>query len=293
MNSEELQQRGTADGCDASAGSAPSKEEGHARPFSDAVVRQLNALTSAFYAQEAASFSATRQSPWKGWGQALSLINETDPALLTRPVHLLDLGCGNLRFERALAERTSAPLTVTAVDNCPPLVAKAQATELPARTSVDFRQLDVIETLLDETLPDRLPNGTCHLAVAFGVMHHVPRFDLRAQLLSQLVRALRPGGFAVVSFWQFMDDPRLAAKAERATAEGRTAQGLPLFGDGDYLLPWQHAADVYRFCHHCDEEEITQLIAEAQTAAALREVARFSADGKSGTLNRYCVLQRR
>lgn len=287
MSSGELQQRDAAIG-----GSAPSEGNGSARPFSDAVVRQLNALTSAFYAQEAASFSATRQSPWRGWGQALSLINETDPALLTHPVHLLDLGCGNLRFERALVERTSAPLTVTAVDNCPPLVAKAQATELPARTSVNFRQLDVVEELLDGTLPDRLPNGTCHLAAAFGVMHHIPRFDLRARLLSQLVRALRPGGFAVVSFWQFMDDPRLATKAEHATAEGRTVHGLPLFVSGDYLLPWQQAEGVYRFCHHCDEEEITQLIAEVQNAVPLREVARFSADGKSNALNRYCVLQR-
>lgn len=288
MSSRELQQRGAAD-----AGSTPSKENGSARPFSDAVVRQLNALTSAFYAQEAASFSATRQSPWEGWAQALSLVNEADPALLTHPVHLLDLGCGNLRFERALAECAPAPLTVTAVDNCPPLVAKAEAASLPTSISVDFHQLDIIEALLDSALPDHGPHGTYQLAVAFGIMHHVPRFDLRAQLLSQLVRALRPGGFALVSFWQFMDDPRLAVKAERATAEGRTAQGLPPFGDGDYLLPWQHAADVYRFCHHCGDGEITQLIAEAQTAAALREVARFSADGKSGTLNRYCVLQRR
>lgn len=288
MSGEEPQQRGAAD-----AGSASSKENGSARPFSDAVVRRLNALTSAFYAQEAASFSATRQSPWRGWDQALSLVNETDPALLTHPVHLLDLGCGNLRFERALAECAPVPLTVTAVDNCPPLVAKAEAASLPTSISVDFHQLDIIEALLDGALSNHGPHGACQLAVAFGIMHHVPRFDLRAQLLSQLVRALCPGGFALVSFWQFMDDPRLAAKAEQATAEGRTAHGLPLFNTGDYLLPWQHAAGVYRFCHHCSDGEITKLIAEAQTVVPLREVARFSADGKSGALNRYSVLQRR
>lgn len=288
MSGEEPQQLGGAIG-----GSASSKENGSARLFSDAVVRQLNALTSAFYAQEAASFSATRQSPWEGWAQALSLVNEADPALLTRPVHLLDLGCGNLRFERALAELTETPLAVTAVDNCPPLVAKAEAASLPTSISVDFHQLDIIEALLDGALPDHGPHGTYQLAVAFGIMHHVPRFDLRAQLLSQLVRALRPGGFALVSFWQFIDDPRLAAKAEQATAEGRTAHGLPPFNTGDYLLPWQHAAGVYRFCHHCSDGEITKLIAEAQTVVPLREVARFSADGKSGALNRYSVLQRR
>lgn len=261
-------------------------------PFDDAVVRQLNALTAAFYAQEAASFSATRQAPWEGWSHALSLIDEAGPGLLAHPAHLLDVGCGNLRFERAVAQRATAPLTVTAVDNCPPLVAQADAAELPASVSVDFHQMDIVDALLDGALSQRMPDSTCHIAVSFGVMHHMPRFDLRARLLEQLVRALRPGGFAVVSFWQFLDDARLAAKAERATAEGRAAQGLPRFGAKDRLLSWQQAKGVYRFCHHCDDGEIDRLLAQVQTKAPLREIARFSADGKSGKLNRYIVLQR-
>lgn len=269
-----------------------SAETSQDAPFSDTVVRQLNALTTAFYAQEAASFSATRQAPWEGWGQALSLIAKADPGLMAHPAHLLDVGCGNLRFERAVAQLATEPLAVTAVDNCPPLVAQADATELPANVSVDFHQMDIVEALLDGTLSQRMPDSTCHLAVAFGVMHHVPRFDLRAQLLEQLVRALRPGGFAVVSLWQLLDDARLAAKAERATAEGRAAQGLPGFGAKDRLLSWRQAKGVYRFCHHCDDEEIDHLVAQTQIAAPLREIARFSADGKSGKLNRYIVLQR-
>ena len=35
--------------------------------YSPQVIRKLNALTSDFYAREAASFSATRQAPWHGW----------------------------------------------------------------------------------------------------------------------------------------------------------------------------------------------------------------------------------
>lgn len=263
--------------------------------FDDATVRTLNALTSDFYAREAASFSATRQAPWQGWDRALSLISETDPRFATRPLNVLDLGCGNLRFERFLSERVHAPLSVCAVDNCPPLVegASDRPSALPPAEdfSLSFHQIDLVDRLLGRTLCDALPAGTSNLAVAFGIMHHLPRFDLRAQMLACLGRSLRPGGFAVVSFWRFLDDPRLAAKAESTTAEGRIACDLPPFDPRDALLPWQHAESVYRFCHHCNDEEIDQLIATAQLEVPLTELARFSADGKSGTLNRYLVLQ--
>ena len=113
--------------------------------YSPQVIRKLNALTSDFYAREAASFSATRQAPWHGWEKAWELITAPDAAQGPFPSHaavrdslssraaripddyasnskdslaVLDLGCGNLRFERFLAERTNAPLRVTALDNC-------------------------------------------------------------------------------------------------------------------------------------------------------------------------------
>ena len=116
--------------------------------YSPQVIRKLNALTSDFYAREAASFSATRQAPWHGWEKAWELITAPDAAQGPFPSHaavrdslssraaripddyasnskdslaVLDLGCGNLRFERFLAERTNAPLRVTALDNCPDL----------------------------------------------------------------------------------------------------------------------------------------------------------------------------
>lgn len=257
--------------------------------FDDATVRTLNELTSAFYAREAASFSATRQAPWQGWDRALSAIAEVDPGFSSRPLSVLDLGCGNLRFERFLAEHVAAPLSVHAIDNCAPLAKRAASAA--GASSLDFREIDLVDALLESGLHEALPDDACDLAVAFGVMHHLPRFDLREQMLACLGRSLRPGGFAVISFWQFLDDPRLAAKAERTTAEGRAAYQLPSFGPRDALLPWQHATGVYRFCHHCDEEEIDQLVAAAQLAAPVQEVARFSADGKSGTLNRYVILR--
>ena len=302
-------------------------------PYGDDVIRQLNALTSEFYAREAASFSATRQAPWHGWEQAWNTIFGFDPAFAARPLSVLDLGCGNLRFERFLTERAADPLSVHAVDNCAALaqegiglretscesdsphpaggyLARAlSASNAGAAPSapVTFQELDIVEALLIGTFAERLPRVSCDVAVAFGVMHHLATFEHRAAVLESLVASLRPGGFAVVSFWQFLNDPRLAAKAEATTADGRARHRLPPLGSGDVLLGWQHAENVFRFCHHTSDSEIDALLSicgivrQDGTAAgespvpadvSLREIARFSADGKTGDLNRYLVLQR-
>ncbi|WP_418687345.1 class I SAM-dependent methyltransferase [Adlercreutzia sp.] len=318
--------------------------------YSPQVIRKLNDLTSDFYAREAASFSATRQAPWHGWERVWKLITAHDavqnpfPSHAARvpdddtgdsgaPLTILDLGCGNLRFERFLAERTNAPLRVTALDNCPDLAspeigalsaafphslrsssaasktkeedASGQGANPPEKTIVDLRALDIVESLLDGTFADRLPRNSHDLAVAFGLMHHLPTFALRARVLEGLLGSLRPGGFAVVSFWQFLNDPRLAAKAATVTAEGRAAHCLPTFHENDFLLGWQHAEGVYRFCHHTPEDEIDALLAAIREPNApstsgcasaappsFREIARFSADGKQENLNRYLILQR-
>ncbi|MEC4176226.1 class I SAM-dependent methyltransferase [Adlercreutzia sp. R21] len=262
------------------------------------VIRKLNALTSNFYAREAASFSATRQTPWHGWEKAWEIIGERHPWPADQPLNILDLGCGNLRFERFLAERTDIPVHVAAIDNCPALVAPEGG--LPGRIAVEFQTFDLVESLLGGVFADRLPHHSHDLAVAFGLMHHLPTFNLRARTLQGLASALRPGGFAVVSFWQFLNDPRLAAKATATTAEGRAAHRLPSLEPNDYLLGWQHAQGVYRFCHHADDHEIDALLAAAQQeldqspfpGPTFHELARFSADGKQGNLNRYVVLQR-
>lgn len=318
--------------------------------YSPQVIRKLNGLTSDFYAREATSFSATRQAPWHGWEKAWELITAPDAAQGPFPSHaarvpdddtgdsgapltILDLGCGNLRFERFLAERANAPLRVTALDNCPDLAspeigalsaafphslrsssaasktkeedASGQGANPPEKTIVDLRALDIVESLLDGTFADRLPRNSHDLAVAFGLMHHLPTFALRARVLEGILGSLRPGGFAVVSFWQFLNDPRLAAKAATVTAEGRAAHCLPTFQENDFLLGWQHAEGVYRFCHHTPEDEIDALLAAIREPSApstsgctppaplpFREIARFSADGKQENLNRYLILQR-
>ena len=289
--------------------------------------RILNKITGDFYAKQSASFSDTRQSPWEGWGCALNVIvstwpktgkAEASPSLALkrssdalaepakgdaeepRALAVLDLGCGNMRFERFLASR-GVPFLATAVDRCRELAEKERANgdandDADADSSrIVFREADIIGAVIDDddAALSRAcaPRGAYDLVVAFGFMHHIPGCSRRARFLEEAARSLKPGGVAIVSFWQFLNSPRIAAKAEEATAHAYAAAHLApgALEENDYLLGWQHADGVFRYCHHFDEREIDRLV--AGVSGEISEIARFSADGKSHDLNRYVVLR--
>jgi SAM-dependent methyltransferase len=272
--------------------------------------RRLSDLTTTFYAHVGASFSATRQAPWPGWQRIAELAWGRDDADgrgaadgrgdAAEKDHMagrhdagekddtagrhdagervLDLACGNLRFAR-FARSRCPDARIWAVDNCDDLASAYAGTDAQERY-VRFQHLDIARTLLDgQDLSAALEAPACDLCVCFGFMHHVPMPQHRADVLHALVDHAAPGGIVAVSFWQFERDARIMAKAQ------------PLADKGDYLLGWQGRRDVQRYCHSFCEEEVDSLA--SAVAKQAREVDRFSADGKSGDLNRYVVLQRR
>lgn len=248
------------------------------------LARRLIACNNEFYRSHAASFSATRRAPWQGWAH----IAEVAQALAepSGTLRVLDVACGNLRFERFLAERMPAvELSCLAVDSTPELSCDASAIR-----GVRTRTVDVLEALLDERDPLDA-TGTFDLTVCFGFLHHVPGENLRRALLDTLVRHTRAGGIIALSLWQFMDDPRLARKAE-ATEEAVREQGFPVdaLDADDHLLGWQDSIQPVRYCHHFGEAEVNKLSAHLSQRGA-REIDLFSADGRSGTLNRYLICQ--
>lgn len=274
----------------------------------NAVAQNLIDLNTRFYAEHAASFSATRSAPWEGWRRVADLAREhfgDAPASL----RVCDLACGNLRFERFLAERFPyASIYVDAIDNCPALAAD---TDEVAR--VCYHSADVLTALLVQSdhsghnsdgasatsqalaLDAAFPNSSCDLAVCFGFMHHVPGSALRQAVLSRLIGSVRPGGIVIVSFWQFMNDERIARKAARSLD---LALAQPPFAgfdpssleEGDHFLGWQADDAAFRYCHHFSTAEIVQLAASVAPLAT--PIAAFSADGSNHSLNRYLVLRR-
>ena len=260
-----------------------------ARGAEEALALRLCALTGEFYRANAESFSQTRQSPWQGWVRLLEVM---EAASGREPLRVLDLACGNLRFERYLADALPGRvLSGYAVDNCDPLVETGGRNESDALSRIAFQNLDVVERLSAGCLREALeaPDASCDLAVSFGFMHHVPLERWRAGLLRALVAKVRPGGFVAVSFWRFLNSAKLARKAQETTSRARTELGIPELPGNDYLLGWQDTQGLYRYCHHFDEPEIERLLAMVADSADL--VSCFEADGKTGNLNEYVVLR--
>lgn len=248
----------------------------------------LIALNNRFYRDNAASFSATRSAPWEGWKRLGSILREHGWVGATAPQTRLvfDMASGNLRFEHFLSTAfPSIDFEFHAVDNCAALAEHGQNDRIACR----FRQCDILDTLVSSNA--KIPEcPLCDLSVSFGFMHHVPSTGLRHRVLEALIERTRVSGLIALSFWQFMNDERLAAKAFRADRALGMDFDISQLEPNDHFLGWQSDPSPLRYCHHFDECEIDELVASVGTK--VREVARYSSDGASGTLNRYLMLER-
>lgn len=324
----------------AMSGESAALGQGTANPkaMTRATVRALCQLNTEFYERNAASFSQTRTAPWEGWRRCMAAcgFDDSDEALgqsMDTQIadSVLDIACGNLRFEAFLANTyPHIDWSFFAVDNCEPLVASGQE---DVAKKVHFTCEDIVSNLLDG-LPAAEPANVPALAaatpfdlvVSFGFLHHIPSFDLRQRFLLEALSQVKPGGYLVVSFWQFLNDPAKRAKIEQTHAEalaffagcaetrandrdaldrgaGSSSSGNPdlscpkltaFFADSlepnDYFLGWKNEPSNYRYCHHFSNEEIDRIITALAPHATV--VESFSADGKPGNLNRYVVFKR-
>ncbi len=281
--------------------------------------KKLCTLNTRFYAANAASFSRTRTAPWDGWRRCLNAcgfapegtgetaVSSTAPecsfvvsSQQDRSRHIasvLDIACGNLRFETFLdSEYPAIDWRFFAVDNCEPLVDSSDAA---IAENVNFTCEDIITNMF-EGLPAIEPANKpafagsfpFDLVVTFGFMHHIPGFDLRVRFLKEALSYVKPGGHLAVSFWQFLNDETRREKAQRTHAEA--LDHLVLRPEdlevGDYLLGWKNLPGQYRYCHHFSDAEIDRISVELAPHA--NAVASFVADGKTGNLNRYVVFRR-
>ena len=243
--------------------------------------RKLNELTCAFYMRNASSFSQTRTRAWNGWAMCSEKLREA--GAWEEIASVLDIGCGNLRFEAFLAEQLESSPELWAVDNCSAL--------LPRTHDIHYQELDIIGTLVEkESLAEIIDAPQCSLVCAFGLMHHVPGNSSRKALLESMVEKALPGAFIILSFWQFMKDARIARNAKDVTRDALERYPQLALDENDYLLGWQNSTEALRYCHNFNAVQIDELIASINGTAM--PIARFEADGKSDDLNAYLILQK-
>ncbi len=171
----------------------------------------LNAATSRFYAQQARSFSQTRQSGWPGWERCLPYLDElaaeagvsahgdapgevvlhggdgggeaaaalgdavlrgsAAKGVAPGPLSLVDVGCGNLRFEAFLkAARPDLAVELVAVDFGRALFEQARPGVFDdARAGGLFGDAAYSDGALDEACGDEACNGGVCSGGALGV----------------------------------------------------------------------------------------------------------------------------
>ncbi len=258
------------------------------------LLASYNELNRHFYESLGADFSDTRNFSWQGWNQLLPFFK----LAASKPLHILDLGCGNGRLLEFLQVHLSQSFDYLGLDSSKQLLSLARA----KYSQQDFQHFDLLEKYLAIGKIILPTSKKFDLIVLFGLTHHLSSSALRRQLLFDLRKSLSDGGFLIVSNWQFARERERFDKnilTGQKVWQSRQLSWLAkikltflLLGleKNDYLLDWrqgQQAGQVFRYCHFLAEEEMLELTA----ASGWRIATSFFADGKSSKLNQYFVLQ--
>lgn len=248
--------------------------------MNDIIREQLLALNRQFYAAVGHEFDRTRQSLPTGMVQLAARLGGAQRGNMRR---ILDAGCGNGRFARALAQ-VGVAATYLGVDADARLLTLAaeQAQNLPG-VATTWRRIDLAGSAWVAAVDSA---GPFDAVVCLAVLHHFPGRDLRQRLVADLASLLAPSGLLALSTWQFLGADRFVDKVASWEEIGLTTSDVE---PGDALLPWNQGVHALRYVHHLDLAEIEELAA----AANLRVVESFRADGKEGNLNLYTLLASR
>lgn len=239
---------------------------------------RLLALNRQFYADVAEPFHQTRRSWPPGNVRLLDYVREGSSDVL----EVLDAGCGNGRFA-AVLDSLGRPVRYMGVDANASLLERAQ--ELAAELSyVDAAFVQADLTQPDWTAQLVNPARRWDMAVCLSTLQHIPGREVRSQVLRTLAGLVAQNGRLAVSAWQFLTSPRLAARQiPWETAGVDEADVEP----GDALLPWKQGVYAIRYVHQIDKDEMVALAADAGLAI----LDAYTADGKSGDLNLYAIMQ--
>ncbi len=239
-----------------------------------ATVDRLLALNRTFYESVADHFDATRQ----GWTPGhLAIVPYFQSGTKQNPISVLDVGCGNGRLARLLAEQ-EIHCTYVGVDNDARLLTMAEqaVTRLDA-IDARFVQADLASPAWAAALHDE----RFDVVLCLATVQHLPGYAMRLRLLRDFRRLSRQ--WAILSFWQFLSSDRFVAKQIDWTTIGLSAGDVE---PGDALLPWRQGVHALRYVHQVDAEELARLAIDS--GWQIHDT--FRADGKEGDLNLYAAL---
>jgi len=228
-------------------------------------------LNRTFYQTFAQDFSATRQRLQPGVMGILERISATDD--------ILDIGCGNCRLGKLLLDRGHQGL-YSGLDS------SAELLEIARR---DFPRLDNFSLIHGNISTGDwsfdLPANQYDLVLAFAVLHHIPSFELREQILFKIADLTASGAQFIHSEWQLLNSSRLRSRIQPWESIGITAEDVE---DGDYLVDWRAGGSGLRYIHIFDFPELEILA----SSTGFKIMESFHSDGEGGNLGLYQIWKR-
>ena len=131
------------------------------------------------------------QRAWEGWKRLLDDFSKVSK--------VWDVGCGNGRFIQFLANHGVRLRTYTGWDQSPLLIEEARRSCANLADQTEF----VVADLLGHRGPKIALPANMDRICLFGVLHHIPSFDVRVALIRDLMKSLVSGGQLVVTLWRF------------------------------------------------------------------------------------------
>jgi len=250
---------------------------------------RLVEINREFYTRFGDSFSATRHRIQPGVRRVLESLKGDES--------ILDLGCGNGELARELAKRSHRG-PYLGVDFSLPLLRDAES--IPKGFSAKFMQADfTYDNLFDvvtrsremaakqspytpevSSVASRSRNDMFDIVFCFAVLHHIPSFELRLNILNGVHQLLKPDGKFLHSNWQFLNSEKLKVRIQDWSKVSLSASDVD---PNDYLLDWRSGGEGLRYVHHFSESELSALAG----MSGFRVVETFYSDGESGNLGLY------
>lgn len=224
--------------------------------MTEETILALNQINRQFYQSQAQSWERSRRYFWPSWQKFWKNSKLKNDSI----GNILDIGCGTGRFFNFWQQQMpTGKWDYLGLDNSESLLALAsQNANSQDSNTAHWQQLDVVETLLSK---QPVSNSSFKLITLFGVIHHIPSFALRSQLINQLYDLLLPGGELWLTTWQ----PQRTGQRVPSLVDPQEVMEYFEFDyqqleSGDVFIGW-HDTPVVRYVHWWQPEEDEILIA--------------------------------
>ncbi|MBU1045627.1 methyltransferase domain-containing protein [Patescibacteria group bacterium] len=179
---------------------------------------------------------------------------------------ILDLGCGNGRFQEVIKDRADYYGT----DVSGPLIRIAKAKYSDAKFFVS----KPLSLPFEDNFFDKV--------FCLAVFHHIPSARIRKEFLKEIRRVLKPDGRIVLTVWDLSDNKKarqLLLKYALLKLIGRTKLDFK-----DVFYPWKNSAGkvvINRYIHIFSENELEKIIESAGLVIKEKGILERSPKGKN------------